>query len=90
MVIDNNDVDEKAIKWKIKYHAMRATTKHKSKIVETSVKSILSLRLHHKVKRIYKSCFMVANTKYVFITHRWNTKTPLLALRGVVWVIQLG
>ena len=40
MVIDNNDIDEKAIKWKIKYHAMRAATKHKSKIVETSVKSI--------------------------------------------------
>ena len=46
MVIDNNDVDEKAIKWKIKYHAMRAATKHKSKIVETSVKSIPLTQIH--------------------------------------------
>ena len=46
MVIDNNDVDEKAIKWKIKYHAMRAATKHKSKFVETSVKSIPLTQIH--------------------------------------------
>lgn len=35
-----NNIDEKAIKWKMKYQAMRTATNYNNKTAETSAKSI--------------------------------------------------
>ena len=38
--MEYNNIDEKAIKWKLKYQAMRTATNYNSKTAETWVKSI--------------------------------------------------